>query len=108
MPTPVIYKGLLYVLHNNGLFDCYELATGKEIYRQRLRHGGSGFSASPVAADGKLYLPSEDGDIFVIKAGREFKQLARNSIGEFLMATPALSDGTLYVRAHHHLLAIGR
>ena len=108
MPTPVIYKGLLYVLHNNGLFDCYELATGKEIYRQRLRHGGSGFSASPVAADGKLYLPSEDGDIFVIKAGREFKQLARNPVGEFLMATPALSGGTLYVRAHHHLLAIGR
>ena len=108
MPTPVIYRGLLYVLHNNGLFDCYELASGEEIYRQRIRHGGSGFSASPVAADGKLYLPSEDGDIFVIRAGREFKQLARNSIGEFLMATPALSGGTLYVRAHHHLVAIGR
>ena len=108
MPTPVIYKGLLYVLHNNGLLDCYELVSGKEIYRQRIRHGGSGFSASPVAADGKLYLPSEDGDIFVIRAGREFKQLARNSMGEFLMATPALSGGALYVRAHHHLVAIGR
>ncbi|MEC7774636.1 MAG: PQQ-binding-like beta-propeller repeat protein [Planctomycetota bacterium] len=108
MPTPVIYKGLLYVLHNNGLLDCYELVSGKELYRQRIRHGGSGFSASPVAADGKLYLPSEDGDIFVIRAGREFKQLARNSMGEFLMATPALSGGALYVRAHHHLVAIGR
>ena len=107
MPTPLIYRGHLYMLHNNGIFDCYEVKTGKEVYRQRIRHGGSGFSASPVAADGKIYLPSEDGDIFVVRAGREFELIAQNSVGEHLMATPALSEGTLYVRARHHLLAIG-
>jgi outer membrane protein assembly factor BamB len=55
MPTPLIYNGVLYVLANNGLFDAYNLQTGDEVYRQRLPTVGSGFSASPVAADGKIY-----------------------------------------------------
>ena len=68
MPTPLIYGDIVYVLSNAGLFDAYDLATGQEIYRQRLEHSGSGFSASPVAADGRIYLSSEDGDIFVVRA----------------------------------------
>jgi outer membrane protein assembly factor BamB len=59
-----------------------------------------------VAADGKIYLPSEDGDMFVIRAGPQFEVLARNPIGELLMTTPALSEGTMYVRAERHLYAI--
>ena len=70
---------------------------GDEVYRQRLPHVGSGFSASPVAADGKIYLSNEDGDIIVVAAGPEFKQIATNSMGELLMATPALSEGVMYV-----------
>ena len=69
MPTPLIYDGIVYVLANAGLLDAYDLATGREIYRQRLEHRGSGFSASPVAADGRIYLSSEDGDIFVVQSG---------------------------------------
>ena len=61
MPTPLIYKGLHYVLANNGILDAYNLLTGTDVYRQRLPYIGSGFSASPVAADGKIYLSSEDG-----------------------------------------------
>jgi outer membrane protein assembly factor BamB len=108
MPTPLIYRGYLYVLANQGIFDCYDLKTGAEIYRQRIPHQGSGFSASPVASDGKIYLSSEDGDIFVVKAGQEFQLLATNPIGEPLMATPALSSGMMIVRAQHHVFAIGR
>jgi outer membrane protein assembly factor BamB len=108
MPTPLAYNGLLYVLANNGVFDAYELTTGAEVYRQRLPHVGSGYSASPVAADGKIYLSSEDGEMLVIAAGREFKHIATNSMGELLMATPALSDGVMYVRATNSLFAIGR
>ena len=108
MPTPLVYDGILYVLANNGVFDAYEVETGKEIYRQRLDPVGSGFSASPVAADGKIYLTSEDGEILVIAAGREFKQLATNSMGELVMATPALSDRVMYVRSASSLFAIGR
>jgi outer membrane protein assembly factor BamB len=108
MPTPLIYGGLLYVLGNAGIFDCYDAASGEEIYRERIPHQGSGFSGSPVAADGKIYLPSEDGDIFVVRAGRKFQLLGRNPMGEALMATPALSGGVMYVRAEKHLFAIGR
>jgi outer membrane protein assembly factor BamB len=108
MPTPLIYRGLLYVLANNGVFDAYDLRTGEEVYRQRLPHIGSGFSASPVAADGKIYLLSEDGEVLVVAAGREFKHIATNSMGELLMATPALSEGVLYLRSSAGLFAVGR
>jgi outer membrane protein assembly factor BamB len=106
MPTPLAYQGILYVLNNNGVFDAYDLETGTEIYRQRLEPVGSGFSASPVAADGRLYLTSEDGEILVVAAGREFRTMATNSMGELVMATPALSDGVMYVRGASTLFAI--
>jgi outer membrane protein assembly factor BamB len=108
MPTPLVYDGILYVLANNGLLDAYDLQTGEEIYRQRLPLVGSGFSASPVAADGKLYLSNEDGEILVVAAGRKFVHLATNSMGELLMATPALSEGVMYVRSSQSLFAVGR
>ena len=108
MPTPLVYRGHLYVLQNQGILDCYELETGREVYRQRLPHGGSGFSGSPVAADGVLYLPGEDGDVFAVKAGPGFELLSRNGLGELLMSTPALSEGMMYLRAHHHVYAVGR
>jgi outer membrane protein assembly factor BamB len=106
MPTPLIYDGVLYVLGNAGLFDAYELSTGAEIYRQRIEHGGSGFSASPVAADGRIYLSSEDGDMFIIRSGRKFELLGKNTMGEPLMATPAIAGGTMIVRGQTHLFAI--
>lgn len=106
MPTPLAYRGILYVLANNGVFDAYDLATGTEIYRQRLAHLGSGFSASPVAADGKIYLSIEDGEMLVLAAGREFSHVATNSMGDLLMATPALSDGVMYVRSARKLFAV--
>lgn len=108
MPTPLVYQGMLYVLANNGLLDAYDLRTGEEVYRQRLPTVGSGFSASPVASDGRLYLSNEDGEVLVVAAGRKFEHLATNSMGELLMATPALSDGVMYVRSSKSLFAVGR
>jgi len=108
MPTPLVYGGIVYVLDNSGIFDAYDLKTGAEIYRQRLEKIGNGFSASPVAADGKIYLSNEDGDVLVVAAGREFKALATNAMGELLMATPALSSGVMFVRTSQSLFAIGR
>jgi outer membrane protein assembly factor BamB len=107
MPTPLVYDGIVYVLANNGLLDAYDLQTGAEIYRQRLPLVGSGFSASPVAADGKIYLSNEDGDMLVIAAGRQFTHLGTNAMGELLMATPALSEGVMYVRSAQSLFAVG-
>ena len=108
MPTPLIYKGNLYVLGNSGTFDAYNLKTGTELYRQRLPQIGDGFSASPVAADGKIYLSNEDGDILVVAAGDKFTHIGTNSLGELVMATPALSEGAMYVRTAQSVFAIGR
>jgi outer membrane protein assembly factor BamB/protein tyrosine phosphatase (PTP) superfamily phosphohydrolase (DUF442 family) len=108
MPTPLIYNGILYVLANNGTFDAYDLKTGDELYRQRLPVIGSGYSASPVAADGKIYLSNEDGEIIVVGAGQKFSHIATNTMGELLMATPALSNGVMYVRSAESLFAIGK
>jgi outer membrane protein assembly factor BamB len=108
MPTPLFYRGIVYMLANNGVLDAYEAETGKEIYRQRLPLVGSGFSASPVAADGKIYLSNEDGEMLVVEAGATFKHIATNSIGEMLMATPALSDGVMYVRGVSTLFAVAK
>ena len=108
MPTPLAYQGVLYVLANNGLFDAIDLQTGKDIYRQRLPNVGNGFSASPVAADGKIYLSNEDGEMLVVGAGQTFSHIATNSMGDLLMATPALSESVMYVRTATGLVAIGR
>ena len=107
MPTPLAYNGILYVLANQGVLDAYNLQTGEELYRQRLPVEGSGFSASPIASDGKLYLSNEDGEMLVVAAGKQFAHLATNSMGEMLMATPALSEGVMYVRSSASLFAIG-
>ncbi len=108
MPTPLVYRGTVYVLNNNGVFDAYELETGKEIFRSRIVLGGSGFSASPVAADGKIYIAGEDGDVYVLRAGQKLEVIAKNSLSAPILATPALSDGVLFVRTQGHLVAIGK
>lgn len=106
MPTPLAYDGILYSLNNDGIFDAYDVQSGKEVYRHRLDPVGSGFSASAVAADGRLYLSNEDGEMLVVVAGRQFRLIATNTMGEPLMATPALSDGVMYVRGASTLFAI--
>ena len=108
MPTPLIYRNAVYALNNDGVLACFDLKTGSEHYVDRVPHRSFGFSASPVAADGKLYLAGEDGLVFVLEAGTKLKLLTINPLGEPLMATPALSDGMLYVRASKHLFGIGK
>ena len=108
MPTPIIYGDYLFVCANNGTIACYDAKTGERKFRERLggRGGGYAFSGSPVAADGKIYFPSEDGEVYVIEASPEFKLLAKNDVGEVIMTTPAISDKTLYIRTQRHLVAI--
>jgi hypothetical protein len=82
------------------------VATGRRLYQQRLAPGAAGFSASPVAAADRLYFTSEDGQVFVVRAGRTFELLATNDMGEVTMATPALSDGLLIVRTKTQVYAV--
>jgi len=106
IPTPIFYEGLLYTLGNNGVLTVYEGKSGERLYRARVGGGGS-FSASPVAADGRLYFPNEDGDVIVVRAGRTYEQLAKNEMKEVVMATPAISDGLIVVRTLGHVYGIG-
>jgi outer membrane protein assembly factor BamB len=106
MQTPLIYGDYLYTCQINGVLSCYEAKTGKRAYQVRLGDGGTGFTASSVASGGKLYYTSEEGDVYVLKAGSEFQQLGKNSVGEVCMATPAISEGVLYFRTRSRLVAI--
>ena len=107
MPTPIVYEKYLYTCANNGVLTCYDAKTGKRIYRARIAGGKAGsYTASPVAADGKLYFSSEDSGVFVVKAGPTYDLLSENPMGEIVMATPAISGGMMFVRTQHHLYGI--
>jgi outer membrane protein assembly factor BamB len=106
-PTPLVYDGVLYVLRDNGVVTAYDVKSGARIYQQRLATGTGGFSASPVAAGGRIYFTSEDGDVYVVRAGRTFELLGRNQMGQVCMATPAISGSMLIVRTRSTLYGIG-
>jgi outer membrane protein assembly factor BamB len=107
MQTPVIYGDLLYSCHVDGVLSCYQAATGKQYYKERLGTGGDGFTASPVAAEGKIYFTSEQGSVFVVKPGTQFSVMATNRLDEICMASPAISENTLFFRTQGHVIAIG-
>ncbi|MBL8208699.1 MAG: PQQ-binding-like beta-propeller repeat protein [Blastocatellia bacterium] len=103
--TPVVYQGYLYLAAHNGVLRCFDFKTGEKMYEERLGPAAL-CSASPVAADGKIYCTSEDGVIYVIKAGPKLEVLAKNDLGEPCLATPAISQGVLYFRTAASLIAI--
>ena len=93
-------------MRDNGVLFCLELATGKTVYGpERLRSGT--YSSSPLLADGKLYLTSEDGVTSVVKAGTSFELLAENALDGFTVSSPAAASGQLFIRTSGHLYAIG-
>jgi outer membrane protein assembly factor BamB len=106
IPTPIVYRGELYTLNINGVLIAYDAKTGERIFRARVGTGGA-FAASPVAADGRLYFASEDGEVFVAKAGREYLEIVKNDMKDVIMATPAVSDGVLVIRTLHAVYGIG-
>ncbi len=102
--SPLCYRGRLYLVKHGGIVSCLDAKTGKLLYRERLGPIGLYF-ASPVAADGKIYFASARGAVVVVQASDRFKILARNDLEEPIQATPALVDGTIYLRAGRHLYA---
>lgn len=108
MVSPVLYDGVLYVAKNAGILSAFDAKTGERLYQERLGNGTTGFTASIIAGDGKIYVTSEEGDVHVLKAGRTFERLATNLLGDVGMATPAISEGVLYFRTQRFLMAIGQ
>ena len=106
MPTPLLYRGILYVVHHNGIFVTYDAASGEALAKSRFSQRGT-FTASPVAANGTLYAGTEEGLLYVLAAGPEYDEVAVHDFGEPLMATPAISEGLLLVRTPSRLMALG-
>lgn len=105
--SPLVYRGRMYVVNDNGILTVFDAATGGQIYQARAGGPGNTFSASPWASDGKVYLLSEEGDTFVIEAGDRYVELARNGLDELSFATPALSTDALFLRTATRLYRIG-
>lgn len=103
-PTPLLYRGLLYIFRDNGGLTAFEPSTGEEIYKKRVR---GRYTASPVAADGRIYFTAENGRVTVAEAGREYKELARSELGYDSLATPAISNGMIVFRTVAGLVGVG-
>lgn len=107
LQTPIVVGDLLFGCTDYGLVTCFEARTGQIHFSERLIGRPQGFTASPVAADGKLFFTGEQGDVFVIRAGSRFEVLACNRLNDLCLATPAISAGRLFFRTRGHLVAIG-
>jgi outer membrane protein assembly factor BamB len=106
--SPLVYRGRMYVVNDNGILTVFDSQSGKEIYKARAGGSGNTFSASPWAADGKVYLLSEDGVTFVIEAGDKYVELAKNGVDEMSFASPALAPDTIFLRTQTRLYRIGK
>ena len=109
IPSPVAYDGYLYTVNDmSSIITCFDAATGTVMWQQRLgRAIREGISASPVVVDNKVFVTSDEGVTFVLKAGPEFELLHTNDIGAQTLASPALVDGIWYIRTVDELIAIG-
>jgi outer membrane protein assembly factor BamB len=108
VPSPLLYDGVLYVVKNGGILTSFDPETGAVLKTARLPGALGGYSASPVAAEGKLFLASEDGKIAVVRAAKEWDLVTVNDLGESCHATPALSEGRIYLRSSEALYCFGK
>jgi outer membrane protein assembly factor BamB len=108
MPSALVYGDYYYTLYSQGFLTCHDARTGRQIYgRQRIAIGAGAFTASPWAYNGRIFAASEDGDVYVIQAGPGYKLLGKNSLGEMILATPAIAEQSLFVRTAASLWRIG-
>jgi len=105
MSTPVVYRGYIYLGNTNGLIRCFNATTGEKIFQKRLG-ATAAITASLVAAEDKIYCASENGTVYVLAASHDFNILSSNAIGESCFATPAISEGVIYLRTTKSLMAI--
>jgi hypothetical protein len=110
LPSAISYRGQICNLYSRRLFTCHDAKPGKEIYgRQRIDPQASGFSASPWAHNGRIFVASEDGDVYVIEAGPAFRILHKNSMGEMIgSGTPAIAKGSVIIRTASALWEIAK
>ncbi len=106
VPSPILYGDFLYLMTDKGLITCLDAKTGEVKYEGGRVPVPATFTASPVAFDGKIFLTSEDGDTFVLKAGPTHEVIRTNSLGEPIFASPAIAAGKIFIRGEKHLYCI--
>jgi outer membrane protein assembly factor BamB len=107
-PSPLLHENRLYVLADSGQLSCFNATTGEPLYQQARLPKPYSFKASPVGANGKLYLASEDEDVVVVKMGDTLDVLATNTLkGQSFIASPVIVDGDIYLRSRTQLFRIG-
>ena len=105
-PSAIVHDGRAYVVHDTGIMTVLDAKTGKQIYKVRVGGGGQTFSASPVAAGGRVFLLTEEGTTFVLESGPEYKEIARNDLNEMSLASPAVAGDAIYIRTESKLYKI--
>ena len=105
VPSPIVAGDYLLVVADNGVATCFDSGSGDELWRERL---AGGHSASPVLADGIVYYFSDRGEATLIRPGDEFEVVARNSLDEPISASPAISQGQIFIRTHQALYCVGK
>lgn len=106
-PSPVIHDNKLYVLTDTGMVSCYNARTGVPFYHQVRLPKSYSFKSSPVGANGKLYLASENEDVVVLRMGEKYEVLATNTLAdETFIATPAITGGEIFLRSRKRLYCI--
>jgi len=108
VPSPLFYRGNIYLIKDGGLLSCFDAKTGTPHFEQERIGALGNYYASPVAADGRIYVASLNGTVAVLKAGKSLEVLARNDLGERIGTTPALYDDRIYIRSASHLWAFGK
>ena len=108
MCTPLVYRGLVYIVRYNGVLNVFDAKSGDKKYEARLAGATSAFTASPIANDGKVYIASEDGQVFVLAAGPKYDVIAMNEMATPVLATPAISEGRLILRTQDQIMSIGK
>jgi outer membrane protein assembly factor BamB len=107
VPSPLYYEGRIYLVKNGGLASCFDAQTGQVFYQEERLGALGDYYSSPVAAAGKICVASQSGVVVVYRAGDLLEVLARNSLDEPILATPAIMDGHLYMRTKSQLYAFG-
>ncbi len=105
VPSPLVHDGLVYLSGERGTLTCLDAKTGETLYDERVH--SSPHRGSPVYADGKIFLTASDGTVSVVRPGREYELLGKNSVDERVASSLAVSDGTIYLRSYEALYALG-
>jgi outer membrane protein assembly factor BamB len=105
-PSAIVHEGRAYLVHDTGILTVLDAKSGQPVYKVRVGGGGQTFSASPIAAGKRVFLLTEEGLMFVLDSGPEYKEIARNDLGEMALASPAVASDAIYIRTESKLYKI--